>query len=74
MKLTIRGYEVEITAHSEKSSDKAATMTLLENIADGCNSASIRMRNRNNKFLADLYGDIAIDIYTALSDAGMYTA
>lgn len=74
MKLTIRGYEVEITAHSEGSDDTASTMVLLDNIADGCNSASVRMRERNNKFLADLYGDIAVDIYTALSDAGMYTA
>lgn len=74
MKLKIRGYEVEITAHGEGASDTAATMALLDSIADGCNSASIRMREHDNKYLSDLYGDIAVDIYTALSDAGMYTA
>lgn len=74
MKLTINGYEVEIIATADGSGNTAATMVFLDTIASACNTASLRMKERGCENLSKQYGNIAVDIFSALSDAGKYTA
>lgn len=71
MKLTIRGYDVLITASAENTDTTVATVVMLDIIAAACGRAAMTSKEEYPVF-TKIWDIMESDIRKALSDAGMY--